>query len=506
MEPAIAAPRQREARSLSIDTPEIVERVRRVLQDTGYTESRVLEVFQAPEFFALPGPGEQPLALHRTHGGSPLDTLLRLLLLGRPVDVETASRAVRPTRLEEWVALGLLRPEGEAVIAPLTLQPVGDLVLIHDSHRRYGFSPEYVMGVARTSLNVANLTIRRSCTRVLDVGCGGGFQAFLAARHSDQVVAVDRNPRAVNLARFNAQLNGLANVEVLEGDFFEPVGDQQFDLIVSNPPYVVSPENSFIFRDSGLPGDALCRKIIREASQQLREGGYCQFMCTWAHLSGEDWRERLAGWFTGTGCDAWVLRFETLDPAVYATAWIRESELGAPQMSAERFAAWLAYYERERIEALSNGWITLRKASGQPNWFRCDDAPELLPPCGESIARGFEARDFLERASRDETLLETRLHVASDVCAEEECQPSPPEWTTTARRLRLTQGLAYACEVNADLLALVGRCDGERPLRILLDDLAATLGQPVADIALAALQVVRRLIEQGFLLAPPEKS
>jgi predicted O-linked N-acetylglucosamine transferase (SPINDLY family) len=171
-------------------------------------------------------------------------------------------------------------------------------------------------------------------------------------------------------------------------------------------------------------------------------------------------------------------------------------------MSAECFAAWLAYYERERIEALSNGWITLRKASGRPNWFRCDDAPELVPPCGESITRGFEARDFLERASRDETLLEARLRVAPEVCYEEECQPSSPGWTTTARRLRITHGLACAGEVNADLAGLVGRCDGDRPLRVLLDDLAATLGRPMAEMAPACLQVVRRIIEQGFLLPP----
>jgi SAM-dependent methyltransferase len=237
-----------------------------------------------------------------------LDTLLRLFLLGRSVDVDTASRAVRPTRLEEWLGLGLLRPEGEAVVAPLVLQPVGNLVVAHDSPWHYGFRPDFVTGAARTSLKVADLTVRRPCARALDLGCGSGFQALLGARHSNEVVAVDRNPRAVNLARFNAQLNGLANVTCLEGDFFEPVREELFDLIISNPPFVVSPENSFMLRDSGPPGDARCRKLIAEASQRLREGGYCQFMYTWAHLSGEDWREQMAAWFIGTGCDAWVLR------------------------------------------------------------------------------------------------------------------------------------------------------------------------------------------------------
>jgi len=262
-------------------------------KEAGYTEPRILEVFRAPDFFSLPKPAELPLALHRTRGGSPLDILLRLFWRGVPVDVETAVQAVQPTMLEEWVSLGLLRAEGEAVVAPLALQPIGDLVVAHDSRRHSGPRADYGMGPALTSRNVAQLTIRRRCARALDIGCGSGFQAFLAAQHSDQVVAVDRNPRAVNLARFNAQLNGLSNVEVLEYDF-EPVRDQEFDLIVSNPPYVVSPENAFIFRDSGLPGDALCRKIIGEGARHLREGGYCQFLCSWAHLASEDQHQRLA--------------------------------------------------------------------------------------------------------------------------------------------------------------------------------------------------------------------
>ena len=196
MLPPTIVPRRHDDDPLAVDLPAVVERVRTVLHQAGYTEPRILELFQVSDFFDIPRHGELPLALHRTRGGSPLDTLLRLFLLGRPVDVETAGRAVRPTPLEDWVRLGLLRTEGEAVSAPVALRPVGDLVVAHDNPRLYGVQPDFVMGVARTSLNVAQLTVRRPCGLALDVGCGGGFQAFLAARHSDQVVGVDRNPRA----------------------------------------------------------------------------------------------------------------------------------------------------------------------------------------------------------------------------------------------------------------------------------------------------------------------
>jgi hypothetical protein len=60
--------------------------------------------------------------------------------------------------------------------------------------------------------------------------------------------------------------------------------------------------------------------------------------------------------------------------------------------------------------------------------------------------------------------------------------------------------------VDTNLLALVDCCDGQRSLRGLLEDLATRLGRSVADIAPTCLEVVRRLIAQGFLVAAPEKS
>jgi len=111
MQPPTIVPRRHDDDPLAVDLPAVVERVRTVLHQAGYTEPRILELFQVSDFFDIPRHGELPLALHRTRGGSPLDTLLRLFLLGRPVDVETAGRAVRPTPLEDWVRLGLLRTE-----------------------------------------------------------------------------------------------------------------------------------------------------------------------------------------------------------------------------------------------------------------------------------------------------------------------------------------------------------------------------------------------------------
>lgn len=73
--------------------------------------------------------------------------------------------------------------------------------------------------------------------RVLDMGCGAGANAILAAQLTDQVVAVDVNPVAVEATVANAERNGVGDrVRAFESDVFDRV-DGDFDLIVFDPPF-----------------------------------------------------------------------------------------------------------------------------------------------------------------------------------------------------------------------------------------------------------------------------
>jgi release factor glutamine methyltransferase len=77
----------------------------------------------------------------------------------------------------------------------------------------------------------------RPTYRVLDMGCGAGANALLAARVTDDVVAVDFNPHAVAATTANAERNGVASrVRCFESDVFSNV-DGDFDLIVIDPPF-----------------------------------------------------------------------------------------------------------------------------------------------------------------------------------------------------------------------------------------------------------------------------
>lgn len=139
----------------------------------------------------------------------------------------------------------------------------------------------------------------------LDLGTGSGAIALTlaAARPAWRLTAVDRSPEALSVARANAARLALPDVSFLEGDWFGPVGDRRYGLIVSNPPYVAADDP--VLRGDSLrheprsaltPGpDALAalHAIIDAAPAHLLPGG--ALLLEHGATQGEAVRVRLAG-------------------------------------------------------------------------------------------------------------------------------------------------------------------------------------------------------------------
>lgn len=484
-----------------VDDPGDFRRLRDALDAHGYDDAGIAGVL-GESLPAVAGKKVPPL-LRRTAGDSPLEILIRLFVLGVPVEERRAGPALAPMGPAWWAERGLVRLQDGQVEATVQLRCYQGLVVAFDFHRRGGAAlpPDYVMGISPSSLTLAGLTVRQPNRSALDVGTGSGFQALLAAGHSERVVATDRNPRAVQMAAFNAALNGLAHVECRAGDLFEPVGGEEFDLVVSNPPFIVSPDNLYLFLHSGRTGDEVCRTIARDAGRHLRPGGYCQFLANWTAVAGEDWRDRLAGWFAGTGCDAWVLKRSSTPPDEYAATWIETEE--GDEGFARSFGAWMDYYERLGVESIDSGLITMRRSATVP-WYRADDAPETMGfPAGADILRTFELQDFLTAHPDDGELLAGRFRLAPDVRLDYELRPGDGGWEAVTTRLRRTDGLRWSGGIDPYSAQILGGCDGTRTMGEVLSDLASSLGGRGDELEAHWPAIVRRLIEQGFLTPGP---
>ncbi len=402
---------------------------------------------------------------------------------------------------------GLIEMRDGAVFGRVRLLPFRGMLLACDyaDSVEPGGQLEQVMGLTASSVALADFTVRRPSRATLDLGTGSGIQAFMAAAHSQQVCGVDRSARSIEFARFNAGLNAIAGCEFLEGNAFEPVRGRTFDLVVSNPPFAITPSLRYMYRDSGMELDGFCRNLVRQAPAFLNEGGIFQICCDWAHLAGEDWKGRLAGWFEGSGCDVWVLRTATYSAADYARIWVRDTEHETEQASARLYDEWVSYYEAKGVEAVSTGLIAMRRASGRANWLRIEDLPDdTAGRVGDAVALGFELHDYLATVRADEALLGEKLRVSPLVRLEESREPSGSGWRVASARIRLAGGIAYSSPVDLRLAELIARCDGRRPVRELLSELAVATNSDLEKITPNCLSLLRQLVERGFLLPQRE--
>jgi SAM-dependent methyltransferase len=474
--------------------------LRQALEAAGYTQSALAKTIVRHDRTARL---DMSVLRRRTAPPTPYNTLVRLFYLGQAVPAEAARIALGPRSLDQLIAVGLLQHTNIDIRAEAMLTPYEDILVVHDFPAEISGGPEpanYVLGVGRASITLANLTVRRRGETVLDLGTGSGIQALLASRHAAHVMATDLNLRALNYAALSARLNGLPNIELRQGGLYEPVGDSQFDLIIANPPFVISPESRYLYRDSNLPGDVISERVIRGAPSRLLEGGYGIVLCNWYHPE-QDWSDRLRPWVESSGCDAWLLCFRTDDPLTYASNWLRPTEGADPARYSQLLDAWLRYYERLSIAFISYGAVILRRRSGRANWVRADTVPsgQGIGSCSAQIQRIFAAQDLLEDLRNERQLLDHTLALAPDHQLEHVLKAADGGWTVQEAVLKQGEGLQFTGRVDRLVSTVLAGCDGHHALRELVTDVAHGLGIDFDAVAPACLSVVRQLMQTGFL-------
>jgi cyclopropane fatty-acyl-phospholipid synthase-like methyltransferase len=407
--------------------------------------------------------------------------------------------------LNRWIDAGLLASEhGDDSVAPrVKLLPIGDLVLASDKPQRWTHDarPDFVMAPGLTTVELAHATLRKPSKRTLDVGTGCGALGLLSASHSREVVATDTNTRALDYTAFNARLNGIDSVNCRVGSLFEPVAaEERFDLIVSNPPFVISPTKRFAFRDAGMRGDEFCMRFIRAVPTHMAPGGFCQLKCNFAHHTGEDWAERLTAWFEGLGCDVlvWVERVE--DASAYAMTWIVGTESHDLDKVPVIYQQWMDYFDQEKIEAISYLLITMRRTGTRRNWTRIDDVPrQIAASCSEELLKAFALQDNFGWIRTDSGLLDTRPRLAADIHIQQEHAMAAEGLQAMGTRLYKTGGSQYTMHVEPYIGSLAARFNGRRSVRDVLAEMALAFGKSAESMQDQGLTIVRSLLDRGIL-------
>ncbi|WP_442817069.1 DUF7059 domain-containing protein [Streptomyces sp. NBC_01334] len=496
----------------SADRPDVAARLREALLAASFTADGLLDLLGAPAYAALARSETVP-ALRATRGDTPLETLVRLFLLQQPVP---HARVEEFLPVHACVESGWLVPTGEdEVAATVDVRPYGgpggeDWFIVSDLGCAVGGAggsgseggqadTAVVLGVGGASTTLAGITVRTPVSAALDLGTGSGIQALHAAQHATRVTATDLNPRALHITALTLALSGAPAADLREGSLFEPLRDDEtYDLIVSNPPFVISPGARLTYRDGGMGGDDLCRSLVQGAGERLSEGGFAQFLANWQHVEGENWQDRLRSWVP-RGCDAWIVQREVQDVTQYAELWLRDAgdHRGDLAEYQAHYDTWLDEFEARKVKAVGFGWITLRRTTAAEPVITVEEWPHSVEqPLGDAVLAHFGRLDYL-RAHDDAALLAGRFRLATEVVQEQVGLPGAedPEHVV----LRQHRGMRRATKVDTVGAGFAGVCDGSLSAGRILDAIAQLVGEDPVLLRDRTPAQIRLLVEQGFL-------
>jgi len=485
------------------------------LLDADYTVDRLRGLWGPVADEALgrdnPVPARRTLAGHE----HPAAAIARLFLLGEALDAAVLDRALPRSGSAGLHVLGLLDADGRALVEVRPYSAVDATGVVNwwvvsdhgEMVRRAPLSPDHVLGVGGASLTLAGLVPTSPARRLLDLGTGSGVQALHARRSAETVIATDLSERALRLAALTLALSGVDGVELRHGDMLNPVAGERFDRIVSNPPFVITPRERGVdvleYRDGGRVGDGIVEELVRALPAHLEPGGTAHLLGNWEYRRGADGLDRVREWVEAAGLDAWVIERERHDVAEYAETWLRDGGVRTASDAFESLtAAWLDDFDARGVSHVGFGYLTLRRPpdASAPRLRRFERvataAPSGASGLGDAIAAGFAAHDATAALDAAE-FAGMHATVAADVTEERHFWPGDEH--PTVMRLVQGAGLGRVVDLDTGLGAVVGACDGELPIGVIVDAVAALLEVDGAALAAEVLPRLRELAVVGMV-------
>ncbi|WP_435298620.1 DUF7059 domain-containing protein [Timonella sp. A28] len=449
--------------------------------------------------------------------------LIKLFILGEEITDHQATTAFPTLTIQGALNLNIIEPTPHGYRATAEIRPhaltdedgqtdwwlASDLTELATGTT---LNADHVLGAGGASLTLAHITARTPTQRVLDLGTGCGIQAIHASRHATHITATDISERALNYARFNAALNNIT-IDLRHGSLLEPVANEKFDLVVSNPPFVITPRTThddhmpqYEYRDAGHAGDNLIHELIANIATVLAPGGSVYMLGNWEIHNNEPWTTRINEWLNEAEhahgpLDAWIIQRELLDPAQYAETWIRDGGTTPDRNPAEYAAAynaWLDDFDTRNVTGIGFGMIYLRKpANGKHTLRRLEEITGTIQqPLGPVYAQALAAHDW-HTALDDQQLAQQRLHCTPDVT--DERYYTPGEENPNVIIIRQGSGFSRAIQASTPLAGLISASDGELSVGQIIGALATLLSVDHTELFDELLPDIRGLITDGIL-------
>ena len=380
---------------------------------------------------------------------------------------------------------------------------------------------------AHTTMQLALLMPEQCRGNVLDLGCGPGTLALVAAqRGANRATGVDINPRAIRMARVNTRLNGVS-AQFVAGDLYAPVQGQRFDLVVSQPPYVVEPDaaRSVVFMHAGPRGEELTLRALAGLPAALAPGGIGVLLADLPLPATGSLQAHLRNALASPACDL-IVATTTAPPIevqAFAYAQVADATLGELYAaSACRYLDHLRSLDPPGFRQAATlvrvpGAPTGESAGGptDPPTERPTERPAEWPSEGpRAITASFPVNGFGSAASRPLDLFLAAVDLAA--------APAP---TLRQSTLSLTRRARWAVEADAPVVdgditwnvrfspgalgadqslpqasvAILHFVDSAGTVEAALTDYAEACDATVEEIASQALDFIRHALRTGLL-------
>jgi predicted nicotinamide N-methyase len=357
-----------------------------------------------------------------------------------------------------------------------------------------------VMPPGGVTAELARLMPDCAGTRVLDVGGGPGTLALYAATEgAERAVSTDINARARAFVEANAALNGV-QVEARTGDLFAPMGDDRFDIVVSQPPFLVHPHDvaDVTYLHAGARGDDIALRILSDVGDNLEDGGVALVRFDVARdphdvvdlVRAIDThnRQTIVVWWPGPST-------ETL---AVAYAAVQDPTLGRDyQRLATAYREHLLTFDLE-LERLTSALVVTRRVSeGYAPSFLVGFGTSSCPVQWDDLATALMTFELSMRS--DDDLLAARVCPHPDLVVAERRTPGRPNAEVAAQ---LPHGaLGWRASIEPDTVAFLDLVASTPEVA----DIVAAFGQGLDLDATTATSVVlprlRDALQAGLLVA-----